>query len=418
MFERLFGDKFSRFRLGQIIFAAAVSFGLFAGDIIRIVLGVLALLFLTKENFKFNWTRGQKITGCILALFCAWMIIVPVIFGENPFAVRLRDAVRPVELTLWICATLLFAKDEFFVRNLKNFSITACFIYSLIALAYCFKTKFECNCGYIDWPIVHSGYIFGCLMSGFSVWYVYVLLTERNLPKHVFSFAMILITLVFTMFAGVTTYRLAFAAEIAAVFILLLISDRKKFVKIFVIFAAALLCSAFAIFAAARYSPSLQAMLNREINQLRNESGKGFDIEHVSNHRYHIWVDAVKAIKQKPVFGYGREVFKNHCSTQHGHAHNTFLHAAFEAGIPAALMAYTIWLTILAFAVLQICKTRPLPCIPFVTTVIMAGLLASSLVENEYLTDRTSLVFYWSIFMTMLNTHCPTRETSNSKQNC
>ena len=92
MFERLFGEKFSRFRLGQIIFAAAVSFGLFAGDIIRIVLGVLALFCLTKENFKFNWTRGQKITGCVLALFCAWMIVIPVIFGENPLSVRLRNA--------------------------------------------------------------------------------------------------------------------------------------------------------------------------------------------------------------------------------------------------------------------------------------------------------------------------------------
>ena len=406
MFERLFGDNLSRFRLGQIIFAAAVSFGLFAGDIIRIVLGVLALFCLTKENFKFNWTRGQKITGCILALFCAWMIVIPVIFGENPLPVRLRDAVRPVELTLWICATLLFAKDDFFVRNLKNFSITACFLYSLIALAYCFKIKFNYNLGngYIDWPIIHSPYIFGCLMSGFSVWYTYMFVTAKNLFKHVFSFAMLLTTLIFTMLAGVTTYRLAFAAEIAALFIILLISDRKKFVKIFALFAAALLLSAFGVFVAARYSPSLQTMLNREFNQLRNETGKSFDIEHVSNHRYHIWIDAITAIKQKPLFGYGREVFKNHCSTQHGHAHNTFLQAAFEAGIPAALLLYTIWIVISAFAVSQIYKTRALLCIPFTSVIITAGLLASSLVENEYLTDRTSLVFYWSIFITLLNT--------------
>ena len=405
MFERLFGDKFSRFRLGQIIFAAAVSFGLFAGDIIRIVLGVLALFCLTKENFKFNWTREQKITGCILALCCAWMIVIPVIFGENPLPVRLRDAVRPVELTLWICATLLFAKDEFFVRNLKNFSITACFLYSLIALAYCFKINFVCTGGYIDWPIIHSSYALSSLMSGFAVWYTYMLVTEKKLFKHVFSFAMFLTTLILTMLAGITTYRLAFAAEIAALFIILLISDRKKFAKLFAIFAATFLCAAFAIFAAAQHSPSLQTMLDREFNQLRIENGKKFDIERMSNHRYHIWVDAANAIKQKPLFGYGREIFAKYCSTQHIHTHNTFLQAAFEAGFPAALLMYAIWLMVFILAVLQIYKAHDLLCMPFVTAVIMSGFLAASLVENQFLfTNRCQMVFYWSIFITLLNT--------------
>ena len=400
MFERLFGEKFSRFRLGQIIFAVAVSFGLFAGDIIRIVLGVLALFCLTKENFKFNWTRGQKITGCILALFCAWMIVIPVIFGENPLPVRLRDAVRPVELTLWICATLLFAKDEFFVRNLKNFSITACFLYSLIALHWCFETHFALD--YKNWPVLKAAYSVEALMAGISAWLIYQFVATKNNFNRLFCSILMLLSLLFTILPRYTTFWAAISVSICTALLLLLCTDIHRFAKLLLLLCFAVCIAGCALYAGMERLPSIKSAITQEIEQLRIENPQQIDLQRFTSKRWEIWKAYVTDISVKPVFGYGREVFPDFCAETHHHAHNSFLQAAFEGGIPLALLFTAVLAMIFILAFLKIRQTGAAQALPFVTSVVMSQFVTAGLVENLYLTNRSILVFYWSIFISML----------------
>ena len=413
MFERLFGEKFSRFRLGQIIFATAVSFGLFAGDIIRIVLGVLALFFLTKENFKFNWTRGQKITGCILALFCAWMIVIPVIFGENPLPVRLRDAVRPVELTLWICATLLFAKDDFFVRNLKNFSITACFLYSLIALHWCFETHFALE--YKNWPVLDDSHCAGALMSGIAVWIMCEFVTAKNPFKVVFCFVTLGLGALLTIFARFSTFWVALAAEFLAALTVLLFTDRKKFLKLLLCLVLLLSLAIGGINTVMKNNAGIRAKIDQELNQLTSLRNK--NLECFTSHRAQIWEDTAKAVAQKPFFGYGKDVLKQHIRPLPGgtiqwHAHNNLLEAAFEAGIPCALLLTVFCLSLFLLAAFALRNSHSFNSEAFVCVVLLAGYFTAGLAENLYMTDRCKLVFYWSVFaacLALCNNKCTNR---------
>jgi len=405
-FEKLFGDKFSKFRLGQLLFITAVTFGLFTGDIIRIVFGVFALFCLTKENFKFTpWTKEQKITGWLLALFCAWMIIIPIIFGENPLDVRLRDAVRPIELTLWIVVTFLFAKDEFFVRNLKNFSITACFCYAVIALVWCVKTKFSLE--YDNWPIIKSTYSLGALMAGLSAWIIYQYLTVKKLLPKIFCSIILLCAMVLVILSFVVTHWSAFFAELTVIFIMLLLLDRKKFLVLLATFILILTVAAFGICIAMQHNDHLKNTISQQIDQIMLHKDTGFDVQHFTNNRYKIWNDAVAAISKKPAFGYGAEVFERHSSlrvegTYPPHAHNCFLEAAFECGIPMAIICILLWLTIFLLACYKLFRATELLTMPFVTVAVMTEFVTAGFVENMFLTNRCQLVFYWSVFITMI----------------
>ena len=406
MFERLFGEKFSRFRLGQIIFAAAVSFGLFAGDIIRIVLGVLALFFLTKENFKFNWTRGQKITGCILALFCAWMIVIPVIFGENPLPVRLRDAVRPVELTLWICATLLFAKDEFFVRNLKNFSITACFLYSLIALHWCVETHFALD--QRTWPIIHNCYVLGCLVIGTSAWCIYEMLTGQSVWKNIFCIVVLVEAMLLTAFSRVVTY---YAAELTVLFAALVLSfcvDKRKFARFALLLLVISGIGLSILHIGMQKNPTIKSAIQHELEQIRFEKTSDFDADRFTNHRSQIWDKAINEIPRKPIFGHGLYAFIKYkpegMSMDITHAHCTFLQTAFACGIPCAVLLVLFLAMIFILAAKRLCRMKPNIDFSFTVLLVLAEFVPGALVENlTVTTDRNQVTLFYTVFVTMLS---------------
>jgi len=402
-FEKLFGDKFSQFRFNQLLFITAITFGLFTGDNIRIGIGVLSLFFLTQENFNFApWTKEQKITGALLALFCAWMIIIPIIFGENPLPDKIRDAVRPIELTLWIGITFLFAKDEFFVRNLKNFSIIACFCYAVIALKWCFDTKFVLLNTADYWPFIKSSYSLGALMAGLSAWTIYQYLTVKKILTKIFCYMTLLFSMALIILSAVITHWAAFFAELLVMMLLFFLFDKKKFLVFFITFFVTITLYVFGIDTAMQHNEHLKTTISSQIEQITVHKDTEFDAEKFTNKRYHIWNDAVTAIKQKPLFGYGREIFSQYCSTDHVHAHNALLQAAFEAGIPLAIIVLLLWVAIFLLACYKLFSARELLTMPFVTVAVMTEFVTAGLVENVFLTNRAQLVFYWSIFVTMI----------------
>jgi len=397
-FEKLFGDKFSKFRLGQLLFITAITFGLFMyGDIIRGAIAFLAFCCLSKEDFKLklNLTQGQKIAGTFFILFLLWYFIVPTIFGENDLNSRLRNTMQPMEMLICAYGVLIFARDAFFVENLKRFAVLSCFLYALIALLFCWHTGFQIE--FTDyWPSVHLSVRVGMLMVGLLPWMLYCFVSENDWHKKTFYLFAIIFAVCITILSRVSSFWVSCATEICVALILTaFISHRKVFSALLILFVA--LSSLFlSLYSASLHNTILKEEIFMEIHQLTSRDTKEF-----THKRYDLWVNTIDEISRKPLLGHGMDVYNHHPLLEYCDAHNTFLQAAFIGGLPLALLLYAYILSLLVLAGKTLWHHRN-AIIPFVLIVFIVNFMTVALVENLFDPERRILALLWSTFPLLL----------------
>jgi len=403
-FEKLFGDKFSKFRLGQLLFITAITFGLFAGDVIRRSIAVLALFCLSSENFKFApWTKEQKITGLFLALFCAWMLFIPLIFGEADFPMRTHCATRSLEITLWICVTFLFAKDEFFIKNYKNFAVFFCFLYATVACIYAVQNHFPFAYSFANaWPFLTDGLDMGAVICGLTAWIIADIVTAKNIFNHLFSAVTLLLATVLVLCSRYTTFWVALLAEFVIAMLLLCIYHKKASIR-FVICVAVIFSTIFlSLNIVMKKDPAINSAIRQEIDQLTVTNTTS--LEHFTNHRNLVWQEIAGCVVQKPVLGYGHDIIYKYNANAYNHAHNTFLNTAFVAGIPAALLFYAFLFMLFFLALKFLFKAKMLVLCPFVTILMLITFNVAGLTEDMFIAPaRFRVILYIPVFVTMLN---------------
>jgi O-antigen ligase len=149
--------------------------------------------------------------------------------------------------------------------------------------------------------------------------------------------------------------------------------------------------------------------LSRFDNLAQNE----FTTAH-ANSRLAIWDTALKMVKQSPAFGIGPgkfmgkyiELRKNRTGRDLTHAHNDFLNAAAEAGIPCAVFLISLWAAVLWY-LYQGYRRCP---VGFQKGVILGALLGSIVFLvmaqfEAFFSDeevRTLLMFVWGTGLAVL----------------
>ena len=404
-FKSMLFCEISKFRLGQILFISGITFGLFLGDGARKAFFIAALLCLTKsqlkEKFYKSLTKGQKIYGCFLLLFCLWIFFIPLFCGIEPLMGRLEGLFRPLEFFIIMWEMLIFAKDEFFFKNIKNFAIMTCFIYSVLAVSQRFILGFPVD--FSNWVVLGMAWRVGTLLSGLLPWVVYAFITERSLRKTLFL-ALVIILTCGTMFLTLyTTFWLVLAVQFAATFLVILLFYRKGLFRICVFTIATLAIIFCLIYSIATYYENFRDNPGGLMEQLEQITSVGdkFEISKFTNRRSELWCIAIELIKKRPMFGYGWADGEM-VSDRIGHMHNAFLQAAWNAGIPAAIM-YAILLLILCISVIKKIKTNgKLMPISFVVLLAFLAYIVCAMLDDMFRSQRTIMTLYLSTFMLML----------------
>lgn len=399
--------SFNRFRLGQTFFIFAVTFGLFMGDGIRRLLFLAAMCCLTKaqmqEKFYADWTKGQKSAAFLLALFCLWVFLVPLLFGIDPIIYRIERAERPIELFIIMWETLIFAKDLFFFKNIKNFAVFTCAAYSVLAIGQRFMLGFPINFG--NWIMTGMAWRVGALLSGLLPWVFYAFLVERSRKLICFYSICIILTCITIFLSFYTTFWVVMAVQFIAVFLsaAVLYREKLKRLSVFIIICVCIMsCAVYGIASHYDNFRSGAGGLLSQFDQLANLGGD-FDPTKFTNRRYEIWQRSVSLIKERPMLGYGwTEGNMIMIKKNVHHCHNAFLQAAWNAGIPAAVM-YAALLIILGLSSIRtLAKNKNIMPVQFVVLLSLLTYVVCGLVEDMFRSKRPIMALYLSAFMLIL----------------
>lgn len=397
------GMDFNRFRLGQLLFISGVTWGLFFGDGLRRALFLVALLCLTrsqiKEGFKDSWTSGQKKAGKFLQFFCIWAIGVPLIFGIEPFSDRFEGIFRPIELFIIMWETLVFAKDVFFFKNLKNFAITTCLIYAILAL--CQRSLLGFNVDFTNWIITGLAWRVGTLLAGLTPWALYAYMTGES-RKGVLCCASCVLLAWATMFLTLyTTFWLVILVQITAAFMIIALMYRTYLKRICLLIVVTIVVGVCAIYGITEHYGDTRG-LSSQWEQISSLGGS-FDLTKFTNKRDRIWKTAIELTSQRPIFGYGW-ADGEFVGKDIGHMHNAILQAAWNIGWPGAVI-YASLLLILLFASFKslIREKGQLKPIPFVVMLALLAYIVCGILDDMFRSQRTIMTLYLSVFMLMLS---------------
>ena len=400
-FDRLFGAEINKFRAGQLLFISAITLGLFFSDTARKILLICALFCLTKEQLKdkfyVSWTKGQKITGSILLLLCAWIFFIPLFFGVDPLMERLQSTGWLIELLIWMWATLVFAKDPFFLKNIEKFAIAACLFYSVLALCQRYSLGFAVD--FSNWPLRLGAWSVGTILSVMLPWVLYDLIVETSRRKIIgLLFVLILMsaTLILTLY---TTFWLVLLVQTVVTLFILSLFSKRHFLKIFTLSLALLI-----ILTIVLYSVSLlyKNLYDGFFVQLYQLSLDGFNAEKFTNHRYHIWVEAVNHIKLRPILGYGWAEFSNFSIEERVHTHSAFLQAAWTAGWPAALLLLAFLSNLIYRCATLMQKKKKLLVVPFIVLLVVFTYMTCGILDDMFRATRRIVTLYWVTFTLVL----------------
>ena len=401
IFDMLFGAEINKFRIGQIFFISAVTVGLFFSDTTRKILLICALCCLTKEQisekFYISWTKEQKITGSILLLLCAWIFLVPLIFGVDPLMERLQSTGWIIELMIWMWATFFFAKDFFFLENSKRFAIVACLLYSVLALCQRYSLGFVVD--FSNWPLRLGAWSVGTILSVLLPWVLYDLMTSVSHKKTVgLLFALILIsaTLILTLY---TTFWLVLVVQMVIALSLLQLFSTRNFFKMLVLISIPLIIAVIILYLASFFSKNLY---NGFFVQLCQLSFDGFNAEKFTNQRYHIWVEAFDYIKLHPILGYGWAEFANFSVEKRIHTHSAFLQAAWTAGWPAVLLLIAFLSNLIYRCIVLMRNEKKLLIVPCVVLLVVFTYITCGILDDMFRATRRIVTLYWVTFVLML----------------
>lgn len=397
----------NRFRLGQLLFISGVTFALFFGDGLRRILFLLALLLLLQSREQMIPNRAMSYwhrkIAILLMMFYLWIIFVPLLFGDEPLTDRLEGVVRPIEFCIIMLEVVMFARNLWFIEKLKYFATVTCFIYSALAIFQRFLLGFNVDFG--NWIVTSSAWRVGTLLSGLVPWAIYMFLYAPSRRDIIFAFASIVMSYLTMFLTFYTTFWLVMLVQITLTVLWAFIIYREKIMRICVMAVASFAIVVVVVSTVACHYDAFKDGLNTQLNQVLNVFDK-FDANVFTNHRNVRWHKAIEMIKDKPVFGYGWADVKPYVDIRDfGHMHNSFLQAAWNVGIPGAIM-YGALLVSLASATIKAILNREKGrtaniVIPFVVMLALSAYIVCGMLDDMFRSQRTIMTLYISTFMLM-----------------
>ena len=294
--------------------------------------------------------------------------------------------------------TLVFAKDNFFFRNIKKFAIATCAIYSVLALGQRYTLGFKVD--FSNWIITDLAWRVGTLLSGLVPWLIYAYLTDES-RKNIVCYALCIILTWSTMFLTMyTTFWLVIVVQVAAVLLITALQYRSGFRR----FGLLLLISA-ALGAGAVYGLSVHYGDTRGFTdqwEQISSLGNKYDFNKFTNKRDEKWKLAVELISQRPLLGYGwadGEVVSKNI----GHMHNAVLQAAWNLGCPGAVMYIGLLIMLAIASVSALRQNRELAPIPFIVLLAFLAYMVCAVLDDMFRSQRTIMTLYLSVFMLMFS---------------
>ncbi|WP_307755502.1 O-antigen ligase family protein [uncultured Cloacibacillus sp.] len=400
LFNKICGAEYNKFRLGQILFIIAVTFGLYLGDTARRILMIGALFCLTKvqikEKFYEDWDKEQKTTGYIFLALWLWVFFIPLFLGIDPILERLRSTEWCIELFIFMWSTMMFAKDAFFINNFRRSAIAACALYSIIAMLQRYLLDFVVD--FSNWPFGLGAWSVGTILSVLLPWVLYDLIVQKSLWKKgclLFVFIISSLTLFFTLY---TTFWLVFCVQIAVALAMVLIFSKGNFFRIFISLTAIMAIGALSVYGASFRYQNIYRGFGEQVDQI---FFSGHDIQKFTSRRYSIWSDAVKVIKLRPIQGYGWAEFADYNPEHINHTHSAFLQAAWTAGWPAMLLLIAFLLRLLYLCVVFMKRKNKMSVIPFIVVLVIFTYMSCGMLDDMFRAKRRIVTLYWVSYMLM-----------------
>lgn len=397
----LYTKRWNRFKVAQIIFILAITFGPFLSDTVRKILFFMAIFCADRSQVKdaLNVFRieTKTIKIYIVSLFIFWLyvMIIPVFYGIDPLVERLKSIGYPLEIMCWIFGTVVFAKDVFFIRGLALGSICASTLYSAIAWPYLVSTNFVVNHSYYyAWPLSLASWSVGSIMVCLFAWPMYVVLyrEEHNRRKasfEIFIFLLVGSVIILTLYA--TFWLVGFMELIATIFVIF-IFNKKRIYGFCKKMSAIILCILALFLICINVFPAIRTALDNQISQV---TAIGKDLTKFTNNRNLVWKEAVEIIKKRPLTGYGWAEYGYYNKHKMDHTHSSFLQIAWTAGIlPVVFFVYIL------FMALHICysglkKSCGNATLPFVLLLVLTAFTVNGCLDNLFDATRRVQTLYW-----------------------
>ena len=397
---KFLGIKLNKFQVGQLLFILSVTFGLFMSDTARKILLIGAFMTLNFAQLKWKfwqeWSKEQKISGYILISLWSWLFLIPLLFGVDPIMLRLQSTGWEIELFLFMWGALLFARDDFFIVNLKRFAIVACTSYAVLAAIQRYSLGFVVN--FDNWPLDIGAWSVGTIFSVLVPWTFYELLFCSLKKAKIFLFTAIIgVTSLILFLTMYSTFWLSLVVQIFVAIVILAClcpCHRRKIMFISICLAGCLACF---LYLMSMYHTDLYNRIAKEFAQI--SISKDFDMEKFTNQRYHIWVEAVSFIKQRPILGYGWAEFADFSAEQRSHTHNAFLQAAWTGGWPAMLLLIAFLFSIGLRSVSLLKAEKKVSMIPFVVLLVLSAFITCGILDDMFRATRRIVTLYWVVFM-------------------
>ncbi|WP_455596877.1 O-antigen ligase family protein [Cloacibacillus porcorum] len=382
-----------RFRVAQILFIAAISFGWFIADGYRRGLFLLAILLLNKSQRKISvichWKGLTGVTGTLLVTLFLWVTLVPLFSGMEPLPDRIEGMARPIEVFLYGVGIMIFAKDKFFEKYLSSFSVASAVFVSVFAFSRRAVLSFSVIRD--DWVFGMHAALAGLIIASLLPWLLYAICEKKKTPLRKGFY--IIITMVALGAIFVTYYRTIWIAVTVQLLFAIPLSyycfnanplNHKRLLVVLILFIAAVV----------GYSYHTSFIIRDRFDRLMSA---GCDFKNFTNNRGEIWKDAMSLISKRKLGGYGWVSYDDFAVIKMHHPHSSYLDAAFHAGIPAGILYGMVFIASFLLALRYILtKTGP-ASIAYVVFLMLLATAVGGLTEAFFYESREYVVPFWSM---------------------
>lgn len=397
LFESL--KKLNKYQYGQLIFIFAITAGPFFSDTVRKVLFFLSIFCIDKAVFyeTFHCRKGSafKRYACTLIFFWACLILIPLVWGVDDVLERVRSIGWPLEMILWVCAAQLFARDAFFIENVKKASICACVLYSLIAIPFFISTNFVIgHTFYYAWPCSLAYWSAGSIISCLSAWIIYQLFIVNGMSRwHSAMCSFFYVLTSFVMFMTLcVTFWVVMAAQILTILFIsvyLLKKGISVFLKKMVLIIGGIVLVFSMVF---MISHKILTAIEPQYQQLLMFNK---DVEAFTSKRNLVWKEAIGLIMERPLTGYGWAEYENFNKLSMGHTHSSFLQIAWTAGLFPLVLFICLLLQLLYICIHALRRSGSNCALPVIVLLVAVAFLVNGTLDNLFSATRKVSMLYW-----------------------
>ena len=393
--------RLRRFQIAQMIFILAITFGPFFSDTVRKILFFIALFCIKPAQIRdmlSDWKSKENIIKKYLILmfvFWIYVTIIPVFCGVDPLTERLKSIGYPLEIMFWICGTIIFARDVFFIRCLALCSIGASTIYSLIAWPHLISTNFILNHSYYyAWPLSLASWSVGSILVCLFTWLMYAVYQNEGvcLGWSWLDIALLLLVgsvIILTLYA--TFWLVGFVQLLVAVFVVYIFN--KEYLmgfckKIF----AVILCALILLCVSINVFHGIKTAIYSQVSQI---TAMDQDIKKFTNSRNLVWGEAVNAIMKRPWVGYGWAEYEHYNKRAMDHTHSSFLQIAWTAGVFPVILFICLLSTAFYICWRELKISEGKATLPFVLLLVLVAFIVNGCLDNLFDATRRVQTLYW-----------------------